>query len=143
VSGGSPSRRRGACHPRACHRWPTTTDRAGSLPPPGRQVTERGLRDDQVPLGIADQVLHDSLRLRISGLAPVRPESEGVRREADVLVGASDQAPAGPRRDVDAGISSPHVSRLNTARVDASLGSDAASSSAMQLRVAAPMNSGS
>lgn len=33
MSGGSPSRRRGACHPRACHRWPATSDRAGRHPP--------------------------------------------------------------------------------------------------------------
>ena len=50
------------------------------------QAGERGLRDDQVPLGIADEVLHDSLRLRVGGLAPVRPEGV-VAGEADVARG--------------------------------------------------------
>jgi hypothetical protein len=48
-------------------------------PRPGRivgygQAGERRLRHQQVPLGVADQVLHDPLGLRVGGLAEVRPE---------------------------------------------------------------------
>ncbi len=41
-------------------------------------------RCEQVALGVADQVLHHALALRISGLANVRPEGV-VRREAHIV----------------------------------------------------------
>ena len=63
-------------------------------PPRGRGVRRRevgervtgpaGAGDHQVGLGVADQVLHDPLRLRVRGLAEVGPEPV-VRGEAHVL----------------------------------------------------------
>jgi hypothetical protein len=44
------------------------------------------LRDHQIALGIADQVLHDPLRLRIGRVAKVGPEPV-VRGEADIVRG--------------------------------------------------------
>ena len=40
----------------------------------GGQVDERCLRDQQITLGVTDQVLHDPLRLWVPALAEVRPE---------------------------------------------------------------------
>ena len=54
-----------------------------------REVPEWCLRDHQVGLGIADQVLHDPLRLWVRGLAEVGPEPV-VGSEPHVLPGRHD-----------------------------------------------------
>ena len=59
-----------------------TTPPAASLA--GRQIVERLLRDHQVRLGVADQVLHHALRLRIRAVAEIGPEPV-VGGEADIV----------------------------------------------------------
>ena len=49
-----------------------------------RQLTQRRLRHHQIAFGIADQVLHDPLRLRVGGLAEVGAEPV-VRGEPHIL----------------------------------------------------------